>query len=132
MGIINGSSVASGQAELGVYENSDGIPGALKYDLGAVSTNTTGKREITGQSIVLDPGWYWLAVAVTGTGHSMQGFGATNADAWNILGTPDTLLATTPARGLTGSWTFSAGNLPDPFPAVTYQTSQIPAVFIGL
>lgn len=128
--VIN--SAATAQAELGVYQNNDGAPGDLVIDAGAVTLNPgTGKREITGLSILLDPGWYWLTGAVSAAA-TMRTTPSNCTSLSNILGYNDNLLSVVPYIGATGSWTFSAGALPDPFPSPTLVTSNLMSVFIGL
>jgi hypothetical protein len=123
---------AAGNLEMGVYENNAGIPGALIADSGSVAIPASNNRaQVTGMSIPLAAGWYWLAIAVSAPAslRSLPNNGSIQA---NILGLPQALTGTTSYRGMTASWTFSAGNLPDPFPSPTPTISPIPLTFIGL
>ena len=54
------TSAASGVVRLGIYGDSDGIPGSLILDAGTVDASTTGAKEIT-ISQQLTPGMYYLA-----------------------------------------------------------------------
>ncbi len=58
---IEVTTLASGNARLGIYGNSNGIPGSRLVDGGTVATGTTGEKSVT-ISQVLNAGWYWLAV----------------------------------------------------------------------
>ena len=59
---INVTSTAAGNARLGIYANSNGVPsGAPILDAGTVDVSTTGEKEIV-ISQALGVGWYWLAI----------------------------------------------------------------------
>ena len=59
---INVTTGAAGNARLGIYANSNGIPsGAPTLDAGTVDVSTTGEKEIV-ISQALAAGWHWLAV----------------------------------------------------------------------
>lgn len=110
------TGVGASSLELGVYTNSGGLPNQLLVDGGSTSSAGTGNIEISGLTINLTPAWYWLVFASDGA-LTVQGY--TNAS-WvtgEQLGysSPGTF-----ATGVYGAWTFSAGNLPASFPAVTY------------
>jgi hypothetical protein len=63
---------------LGVYKWANGVPTALVLDAGAISTATTGYKEITGLALALNPGVYGLIflpdAAVTVRVCNNQGF----------------------------------------------------------
>jgi hypothetical protein len=52
------------KVRLGVYSDSGGAPGNLVADAGQVPADTTGLKTITGLTITLEPGWYYLAATV--------------------------------------------------------------------
>lgn len=54
------SAVASKVVRLGIYSDSNGVPGSRVIDAGTVSTATIGTKEITINQ-ALTAGWYWLA-----------------------------------------------------------------------
>jgi hypothetical protein len=58
---IEVTTLASGNARLGIYANNAGVPDTQIVDAGTVSTGTTGEKSIT-ISEVLTAGWYWLAL----------------------------------------------------------------------
>lgn len=59
---INVTTGAAGNARLGIYANSNGIPsGAPTLDAGTVDVSTTGEKEIV-ISQALAAGWHWLAL----------------------------------------------------------------------
>lgn len=60
IGIEVTTSAASGVVRLGIYGDSDGIPGSLILDAGTVDASTTGAKEIT-ISQQLTPGMYYVA-----------------------------------------------------------------------
>lgn len=53
-------------ARLGIYYDNNGKPGNLLLDAGLVSETGTGNKPIT-ISVNLPAGWYWLALASSGT-----------------------------------------------------------------
>lgn len=52
---------------LGLYADASGKPGTLVTDYGTIDATSTGRKAITGLTIALTPGWYWLAAVVQGT-----------------------------------------------------------------
>jgi hypothetical protein len=123
---------ASASAELGVYSNLNGVPDTLLLDAGTVSTVApTGKKEITGLSLLLAPGWYWLVVAFSANVTARTTPNNSNASS-NTMGFAGLLSGTFAFVGCTASWTFSAGNLPGTFPASTASLGPMPMAFIGL
>lgn len=132
MAVVPGATLAGAQCDLGVYANSNGYPAGLLHDLGAVATATSGKKEITGATISLSPGYYWLIVGTSAAHTNFRFFQGSPFVLTNILGQADTLALTTPFQGVSAAWTFSAGALPNPFPAGTLITGGVPAVYIGL
>lgn len=56
------AAVAAGSViRLGVYADNVGQPGDLILDAGTVDSTTTGIKSITGLTLTLNPGVYWLA-----------------------------------------------------------------------
>jgi hypothetical protein len=123
------TSAAGTSCELGVYNTSGGLPNALIIDGGSVSSATTGAKEITGLTITLDVGWYWLVV--TSSGAPVLRCAGT-ADYLYDLGVTVAGSLQTPPLGVTGSWTFSANSLPSTFPSPSISAAVFPLAFIGL
>lgn len=122
----------AGNIELGVYANANGAPAALVHDCGSIasgSANTT--YEITGRTILLNPGWYWLTVATSGT-PTLVTTPASDAIGMNLFGQSSALNETRSLSGYIGTWTYSAGNLPNPFPSPTILVTACPMAFIGI
>jgi hypothetical protein len=125
------TSTAAGLFELGVYDNLDGAPNQLVHDCGsvAISANNT-PSQITGRTITLAPGYYWLAVAANAT-PAIRTTPTSDSANFNTLGTANTGTNTTGYTGCQGTWTFSAGNLPATFPTPTFNSANTPIAFIG-
>lgn len=105
------SATGTPHVTMGLYANLNGQPhGAPLYNFGDIAISSTGAVDvtITGLSITLAPGWYWLAVGSNGTSN-IQGMTNTFPAYW-VQG----YTATTGAfnSGYTQTWTYSAGNLP--------------------
>jgi hypothetical protein len=61
MSVYQNSAATTGNIRLGIYNDSTGLPGSLKQDVGAVAfPGSTGWRTVT-TTIALNPGWYWAA-----------------------------------------------------------------------
>lgn len=72
---------ATGTIEIGIYADNNGMPGALLYTTGPISTATTGIKEATGANLPLTAGTrYWMACVFTA--------GAIKA-IWNAMGVPN-------------------------------------------
>jgi hypothetical protein len=132
MAMVNGTIVASGHCELGIYANSDGVPGARLFDLGQVTTNATGKREITGATALLPAGIYWLAAGFDLVHSNVRMFQGSQGAQFNMLGQDSALSLTASLIGCSAAWTYSTGNLPNPFPTPTMLSTQVPTVYIGV
>lgn len=102
----NASVTGTPHAEIGIYANNSGIPGALLLDAGDVVLTSSATSTITGLNIPLTPGWYWLAVSIDASA-SLFGIPATLNSFWqgqtSISGG---------TSGYTQAWVFSTGNLP--------------------
>jgi len=123
------TSGGAGNFELGIYNNNNGIPGTLFHDFGStvVTTSSFVANTLTGQTITLAVGWYWLAVAFSSASVACQVVVGTEAG--NFLGVTDPNAF---AIDLSGAWTYSAGNLPSPFPTPVYGASTTIRILLGL
>jgi hypothetical protein len=122
------SSGTTNQCELGYYANSSGVPGALVADWGNVSSATpNGSKEITSLTITLSPGWYWLAVGCSDT-PTLESGATSNGVSSFLLGMA---AQTSPSMQGFVAWTYSTGNLPNPYGTMSYSgnTAQ-PLVYL--
>lgn len=61
------SAALSGQnLRLALFANDNGLPGARIWQSGDLSTGTAGDKQVTGLSITLEPGFYFLGVVASG------------------------------------------------------------------
>jgi hypothetical protein len=112
---IQVTSAIAGNARLGLYTClEDGGPGNLIRDCGVVTTGSTGVRSITGLSILLTAGRYWLA-AVYDAAPSVQGRASVNN-----TGVGSVFSGTTVAMGTAISRAFTYAGLPSNESAQTY------------
>lgn len=105
-----------------------GEPTTLVADCGTVSVSSTGVKSITGLSISLDPGIYYLEMVSDGTA-SVRGLTASTCI--GRLGV--SLPGTTSALGITGLYrSFTYGSLPSDATGVTQtlNTANCPIFFI--
>lgn len=59
---IEVTAFATGSVQLGLYVDSAGVPSALKFDAGNVSTGTSNSfKSISISQLIADAGWYWIA-----------------------------------------------------------------------
>jgi hypothetical protein len=124
------NTASSGNSiELGIYSNSNGVPVSLLLDSGSISATIAGLKQVTGLSTALTPGWYWLAYGANAS-ITMNGINTGPASGTPNQGIADLEVARTPYTGVTGSWTFSAGNLPATFPTSTPLSGILPVVAI--
>ena len=112
------TNAASSACELGVYNNSNGQPSSLVQDVGNVATTTNGSQELTGKTITLNAGWYWLVVGCNNSSLSLEG-GNTGSSNFYMGSTSQT----SSAVEMTAAWTYSVGGLPGTFPTPSYTTS---------
>lgn len=123
-----GNGIALSSVEFGLYSNTNGLPDQLISDIGNATTTASGEHTVSGLSLALTEGWYWLVSAYS---HAVSAvtIGASNFEIANTLG----LIATTAGNGnytgYTGAWTFVAGALPSTFPSPARFSNPIPAVF---
>lgn len=122
----------AGNFEGGIYTNSGGLPVTLIQDFGSHAV-VLGKNEITGLTITLSPGWYWLVVAFSSASVVCTSFPAmTNTPGGMLFGSTVVNGNATGGADIEGSWTYSAGNLPTPFPTVVAATkSSFLGLFVG-
>ena len=67
------TTAGTGTLRLGIYgTDASGNPGDLIVDAGTRPATSTGVADVTFSPIALDPGWYWLACLVEGTGITMH------------------------------------------------------------
>jgi hypothetical protein len=105
---VTTAGAAGKLAQLGIYADSGGVPGALILDAGNVSVASTGGKEINiNQSLAR--GWYWLACLSDGT-PILRSYQGSYLFGW--LG-HTTGVDTTYYGGMTVAQAFGA--LPDPF-----------------
>lgn len=117
------SAISNAHVEMGLYANSSGKPGALLQDFGQISSGITGVGtfEITGLTITLTAGWYWL-VCATDIVTSLFGIPVTPNLVDFLLGQSNPTVHST---GYTGAWTYATGTLPNPFPTATLRTGSV-------
>lgn len=123
-----GNGVAGSSVEFGLYTNNAGVPDALIIDIGNATTTAGGEHTVSGLSIALSEGWYWLVSAYS---HNVSAVTHLNTsyELANSLGLLNTVAANGAYTGYTAPWTFAAGALPVTFPTPTRTSSSIPAVF---
>jgi hypothetical protein len=107
---INGSNL-----EFGIYQDTNGYPGALVLDAGQVAMTASSAYYSCTINRQLNPGWYWLTISPSsGTTTAVNGVSSANSlFTWAAGNTTGQL---TVAQGqLSVAWTYSTGNLPNPF-----------------
>lgn len=121
---INVTSLAAGNARLGIYADSGAVyPGELMLDAGVVTTGTVGIRALT-INLMLAPGLYWLA-RLQDAAPSLQGLSPAGMIA---LGSED--LGISACTGYRLARPYGDG-FPGSFPSgVPYITGSRPAVFL--
>ena len=126
---IDVTTPALGRCELGIYNNNSGAPGSLLVDAGNVSDGSAGAQEITGQSLTLSPGWYWLAVGCSDM-PSLEATSSTNG----IFGFLEGLTAqNSTAYQMSVPWTYFPNNLPLSFGTPTYVgNAPSPSIYVRL
>ncbi|HEX4111539.1 MAG TPA: hypothetical protein VH020_03305 [Stellaceae bacterium] len=126
IGIDVATGAASTSCEIGVYNNNGGVPGSLLVDAGNVSVASTGIQEVTGVSIPLAQGWYWLAIGCNGT----PGLDVFSAIAfgqylgWNTF--------TQYFMSVQIAWFYAAGALPATFGTGTFDSAANQAPMVSL
>lgn len=123
-------AAAGSTAELGVYENNAGLPGALIQYAGTVSTAAGSQREVTGLTLPTNPGWIWLAQHHSGA-PSMRIISSSDPAQSNILGLGGPAGGPGSYLGAIGTATYSAGSLPNPFPSPAISNVAMPLTWIG-
>jgi len=122
---INVTTLGTGNARLGIYEDSGLYPATRTLDAGEVSIASTGVKSIT-ISQALTPGHKWLVVVSNGT-PTIRTFAV--ASLIPVLGYNNTL-PVTPNLAIYGAYTYAA--LPATFPATPTMITAvpIPAIFV--
>lgn len=113
-------------ARIGRYGVSSGEPGVRLNDFGTVTTATTGQRSITGLSTVLNEGWQFWGLVVTGTATPILSGTSSNLGQ-NVLGS-DTFATTTAKQAFSE---VGPTTLPNPADG-TLQSAGAPMVFFQL
>jgi hypothetical protein len=128
IGVYVSSSGASSTFRLGIWNNdANDKPSTLFADYGTVATTSTGFKEITGQTITLSAGLWWLG-GVNATGSPVASLGATS-NGYPLYPVPPTAVTSNTAyNGYTG--TYSSGTLPA-FNTFTLAL-QTPIIYLGL
>ncbi|HEY7117525.1 MAG TPA: hypothetical protein VH475_13135 [Tepidisphaeraceae bacterium] len=121
---IGVSATSATTARLGIYATgSDGNPGALVLDAGAVSlTSGTATVETTISQSLTGGAWYWLASTFSGT----TGVLFRLVPAGGPIGYSG--LAATTNEGGAVDRSFTYGALPDPFGTASLRQGHIPRV----
>ena len=122
---VSSAAAAGKLLRLGIYNDSDGVPGSLVLDGGTVLADATGSRSVV-ISQVLNPGGYWLAVVSDGT-PTVRANNLTSGAHWHgfTSGTDVTV-----HMGWSVAFTFAA--LPTPFTAGgALMTVSAPKIQIG-
>lgn len=109
------TTLASGNARVGLYNDANSQPGTLVVESGALSVSTTGVKEATIASTDLVPGLYWISF-VANVAPSINMHAATNAVP--VIGRDASRNIIT---GLTRSFTYAA--MPSDETAQTYTAS---------
>lgn len=109
------TTLASGNARVGLYNDVNGQPGTLVVESGALSVSTTGVKEATVASTPLVPGLYWIAF-VTDVAPSVNCHAATNVVPVIGRDTSRNIIS-----GLSRSFTYAA--MPSDETAQTYANS---------
>jgi hypothetical protein len=128
-------AVLANNVRMGIYRmGSDGYPSALVVDAGISTMVVTGLKVLSFSPVTLTPGWYFVAILVTGglADPAMRMFLTDTAEATMRFGAP----AASPfGFGTTEDQGFMAGSstLPDPFviQSLAYR-GMFPAIAIGL
>jgi len=121
------TSVASSNVRLGIYSDTNGLPGSLLLDAGTHTTASVGTKTITGLSQALTPGQYWFVALYSAT----PGIKSYTTDALiPTLGTGNSISAATPNFAMvTMSQTYGA--LPSTFSTTPTYVSGPPFPIIA-
>lgn len=63
LGVGSANTGPSAVLRLGIYSDSDGLPGMVVVDAGTASLAPNGMKEMVFTEVFLDPGWYFAAMA---------------------------------------------------------------------
>jgi hypothetical protein len=128
---LNVGTLAAGNAEIGIYANSGGVPTTLLRDAGTVSTGTTGTKEITGVNYSAAAGWYWFAVGFSATPSIICAAATDCGMGWLIGSVIDIGTGFTGVMHYRYGWTFSAGALPGSLTSSSLTASLTGAPLVG-
>lgn len=128
IGINVTGSDSGNECRLGIYNDSNGLPGSLLLDAGNVSVGSTGLKEIT-ISQELTKGWYWLVFQCDSSTADFTSFvdGGVEgiSDMGFISGT-----STTHEQYVYAENTF--GSFPSTFPTVSYNDGDTPRIMLRI
>ncbi len=144
MSVYQNSAATTGNIRMGIYNDSNGLPGSRQQDVGAVAfPGSTGWRTVT-TTITLNPGWYWAAnvadAALVTIGPDL-GSNVTqqSVNLGEVLdsglstvigGSPDWSASVVGIGALRAAHAYAA--LPDPFPALeAYDYNVPPLLFLA-
>lgn len=130
IGLVVQAAVALSEVTIGIYENDSGYPGALIATLGTISTATNGvKTQATPSTPIAGP-YVWLALAASHT-PSIQLIAANSNYTPTQVGAPSPTTSAGTSSGLSASYIYNSGILPDPYPAGAGYVNGTPAIWIG-
>lgn len=122
-------AAASSQMTIGIYENDNGVPGALIAVLGVIATNTTGTKFLAFPHITAAGPYIWFAsyinIAITTTQNSAVSFLTTE-----VFGNDTVTTSTSPLTGWRVAQAYVSGVMPDPYPSSPIQNQAAPAVWL--
>lgn len=128
--VRSNSAASTTHVTMGLYANLNGEPtGAPLFNFGdkAIGSTTAIDVTISGLTIPLAPGWYWLAVGVNAAS-TLQGLTANPWPTGWFQGSSST--TSNAAGGYFLTWTYSAGNLPT-IGTITATAGVVPLVFLS-
>lgn len=116
---------ATGNVQLGMYNDNGGTPGSLLFDAGNVSTGSPNAFKSISISQAVSPGWYWLAGIFSATPAVRA---ITTANSLHLLGFSSGT-DTTVHTGLNVAQAYGA--LPNPFTAApSLSTTNFPRFMV--
>jgi hypothetical protein len=126
IGVLVSGVIAGKKCRLGIYADSNGMPGALVVDAGEESVAVAGIYPVTIAQ-VLPPGRYWLAVVSEATPglHAFYHYYG-----FMFMGVKDESPSMSSAAPQGVYVAHAYGALPDPFGTPTEMWGSFPAVFL--
>jgi hypothetical protein len=119
------AAAALSNARVGIYANSNGVPGALIQDLGNIDTTTTGARSSAAFTCALTPGIYWIATNQSNN-LNYNCVAATDKALTPLLGWASAATTNEAYVSCTKTQTFSPTPMPNPAGAVTRIANSSP------